>query len=240
MAVVDLSHALASGTSTGNGLPAPRIGLHLTFEESRGLYAEGTEFCIGRVNMVSATGTYLDAPYHRYSDADDVSRLPLQRCVGLPVCLAPAEPSGEIDTDRVPADVHGHAVLFQTGWDRNWGTREYGSVRHPHLSQAAAALLVQRGAALVGIDSVNVDATTTGHRPVHSTLLAAGVPIVENLTNLDRLAEVAARTSGARLVGTTFHAAPIAMEGMPSMPVRAYTVTHPSRAREPTGRTGAR
>lgn len=211
MITVDLSHTLTAGITTYPGLPGPEISEHLSFDESRSHYDDGTEFCIRHVGMVSATGTYLDAPFHRYRNGDDVASVPLSRCACLPAVVVSVKKSNEIGSDLVPERIRGAAVLFHTGWDTHWGTPLYGSPAHPHLTEAAARVLVDRGAALVGIDSVNIDGTTTGTRPVHSTLLAAGTPIVENLTNL------AAVPPDAR-----FSAVPLAFEGMPSFPVRAY------------------
>jgi kynurenine formamidase len=211
MRFVDLSHVIIDQMVTYPGLPGPRIDAHLTFEDSRSVYAEGTEFAIGRISMVANTGTYLDTPAHRYRDGHDLAGLPLQRCADLPAVVVDA--SGAIGPgDFGDLDVAGAAVLLRTGWDEHWGTPRYGDPDHPYLNEGGARLLVARGAALVGIDSVNIDATSTGARPAHSVLLAAGVPVVEHLTGLDALPP-----SGAR-----FSAVPPAVHGMATFPVRAF------------------
>ena len=64
MSPVDLSHTIEQGMITYRGLPAPLICDYLSREASRKLYAEGTEFHIGRIDMVANTGTYLDSPFH--------------------------------------------------------------------------------------------------------------------------------------------------------------------------------
>lgn len=210
MRFLDLSHPVEHGMVTYPGLPGPEIGSHLTFEQSEGLYAEGTEFQIGRISMVGNTGTYLDTPAHRYRAGHDLAGLPLERCASLPVTVVHGH--GAIGPDEL-ADhrVTGRAVLLHTGWDRFWGTEGYGNPVHPHLTEAGAAVLVALGAALVGIDSVNIDDTSTGNRPAHSLLLEAGIPVVEHLT---RLAEV----PGEAL----FTAVPVAVRGMATFPVRAF------------------
>jgi len=201
----DLSHTVVSGETTYPGLPAPVIGDHLSREASRERYAPGVEFQIGRIDMVANTGTYLDTPFHRYADGFDLSALPLERVAGVPCVVT--------DDFTVPDDVAGRAVLFRTGWDAHWGTDRYGDPGHPFVPTAVAHALVDAGVALVGIDSVNIDSTAGGERPVHSALLAAGIPIVEHLTNLGSLPPATA---------FDFYAVPVKVAGMGTFPVRAF------------------
>ena len=211
--IIDLSHPISDGMVTYPGLPGPVITDHLTREASRERYAPGYEFQIGRIDMVANTGTYLDTPFHRYADGHDLSGLDLARVVGVPGVVVDGAAEGAIDELIFGAlDLGGKAVLIRTGWSRHFGTDHYGENSHPGLTAAAAEALVDAGPAVVGIDSVNIDLTTTGERPVHSKLLAAGIPIVEHLTNLDRL------------TGTpfAFTAAPPAVRGMGTFPVRAF------------------
>ncbi|GAA1489517.1 cyclase family protein [Brachybacterium sacelli] len=211
MTLADLTHPIFPGMTMHPGLPGPRTADHLGFDDSRGHYAPGTEFRIARVEMITSTGTYLDAPQHRYRDGEDVGNLPLERVVDIP-CLVVEAPGPAIGAEDLPAAVDGCAVLVRTGWDRHWGTEEYTAGENPHLTAEAADHLADAGALLVGIDSVNIDGTTVPERPVHTRLLAAGVLIVENLTNL-----AAVPPSGAR-----FSAVPLPVAGMPSFPVRAF------------------
>jgi kynurenine formamidase len=212
---IDVSHAVEHGMVTYKGFPAPVICDFLSHEASRERYAPGTEFHIGRIDMIASTGTYIDSPFHRYADGIDLSDLPLTSLADLPVrVLRHAEDAGEaIDVDEVAAlgDVSACAVLVHTGWDRHWRTDQYFE-HHPHLTGAAAQWLVEAGAALVGIDSLNIDGTRGGTRPVHSTLLANDIPIVEHLANLDDVPDVGGRCS----------AVPVKVKGMGTFPVRAY------------------
>jgi kynurenine formamidase len=212
--LVDLSHEIESGMVTYPGLPAPSISDHLSREASRAVYAPGTEFQIGRIDMVANTGTYLDTPAHRYADGFDLSGLPLEAVAGVPgVCInAPGPAIGPGVLDGL--DVAGRAVLFATGWDRHWRTDEYGSPEHPFLTTATVDALVERGAAVVGIDSVNIDDTRGGERVAHTGLLAAGIPIVEHLTGL------------SALVGRPFRffAVPPKVRGLGTFPVRAFAI----------------
>lgn len=210
---VDLSHTVEDGMITYKGLPAPVICDYLTREASREIYAEGTEFQIGKIEMVSNTGTYIDVPFHRYAGGEDLSEVGLERLVDLPVVLVTVAESHApaIDADLVPEDVAGCAVLFATGWSAHWRTDAYFE-DYPHLTGAAATLLVDRQAALVGIDSFNIDAWEDKTRPVHSRLLAAGIPIIEHMTNL---ASVPAE--GGRL-----YAAPVKFKGVGTFPVRVF------------------
>ncbi len=213
--LVDLSHVVAHGRTTYPGLPAPVISDHLTRAASRSHYAPGTEFHIGKIEMVANTGTYLDSPFHRFADGDDLAALRLEQIADLPGAIVDAPgPARCVDAASLPdGDLRGHAVLFRTGWSRHFGTPAYDT-GHPFLSGALAAALVARGVALVGIDSLNIDDTATGERPVHSGLLRAGIPIVEHLTRLDALP--------AR--GFRFFAVPVKVRGMGTFPVRAFAV----------------
>ncbi|WP_159767194.1 cyclase family protein [Streptomyces sp. HM190] len=214
--IVDLSHTIRHGMTTYPGLPGPEIGEHLTREASRDHYAPGTEFAIGRITMVSNTGTYLDSPFHRFGGGHDLAGLPIGTFADLDGVVVRVHDAGGRAVDRaalLPYDVTGRAVLIHTGWDRHWGTERYGH-GHPYLTADAVAWLVDRRAALVGIDSLNIDDTDDGTRPAHTGLLAAGIPVVEHLRGLDRLPPQ----------GFRFHAAPPPVEGMGTFPVRAYAL----------------
>lgn len=212
--IVDVSHQIEAGMTTYPGLPGPRISDFLSREDSRSHYDPGTEFHIGLVEMVANTGTYLDTPFHRFRDGYDLAGLDLERVADLPGICVEAGPGEIMSESFAGADITGKAVLFHTGWDRHWGTNHYGHPDHPYVSEAAARDLAASGAALVGIDSVNIDDTHGGARPTHTTLLGAGMPIVEHLTGL------------APLVGSSFrfHAVPIPLRGVGTFPVRAYAV----------------
>jgi kynurenine formamidase len=212
--LLDLSHTVTAGMVTYRGLPGPVIGDHLTREASRPLYAGGTTFQIGKIEMVANTGTYVDAPWHRWEDGADLSELPLDRLAGREGILvrAPLEAGLAIDVSVFAGvGVRGRAVLVATGWDRFWGTPRYHD-RSSHLTRAAAAWLVAEGAAIVGIDAHNVDDTDDRTRPAHSLLLRAGIPVVEHLTKLTELPP-----SGFR-----FFAIPVKVKGMGTFPVRAF------------------
>jgi kynurenine formamidase len=219
---IDLSHTIEHGMVTYRGLPAPVVCDFLTREQSRAHYDAGTEFQIGQINMCATTGTYVDSPFHRYADGDDLAALSLDRLGDLDavrVDVTGAE-GRAIDLPMLlPYDVGGKSVLLHTGWDRHWRTDQYFE-GHPFLTERAARHLVDERATLVGIDSLNIDDTGTGARPVHSVLLGAGIPICEHLTNLRALP----------VDGFRFSAVPVKVKGMGTFPVRAYA----------TASTGAR
>ncbi len=211
---VDLSHAIRQGMVTYPGLPGPDIGDHLSREASRSHYAPGTEFHIARISMVANTGTYLDTPFHRFPEGWGLEDLPLERVAAVPGLVVDAtgpEVGSEAFAGRELAD---RAVLVRTGWSRLWGTERYGDPHHPHLTPGAVEALVSGGPAVVGIDSVNIDDTRSGHRPAHTGLLGAGIPIVEHLTDLDALPSE----------GFTFFAVPVKVAGMGTFPVRAFAI----------------
>jgi kynurenine formamidase len=214
--LVDLSHVVTDGMVTYPGLPAPVIRDHLSREASIGRYAPGTEFQIGRIEMVANTGTYVDAPFHRYAGGTDLAGLDLAVLADLPGLVVHAG-GPAIDHDTFATiEPRGRAVLVHTGWDRHWATPTYGAGGHPFLTRAAAEHLVRAGARLVGIDSLNIDDATDGTRPAHTILLGAGIPIVEHLTGLERLPDD----------GFRFFAVPPRVVGMGSFPVRAFALVH--------------
>jgi len=212
---VELSHVIVAGMTTYPGLPAPEIVPHLTREDSREVYAPGTEFAIDRISMVGNTGTYLDSPYHRYADGGDLASLPLATLADLPAVIirTTGSQSRAVDVGAFLArNVADCAVLLHTGGDRHWGTPEYAKDA-PYLTEAGANWLVEHRARLVGIDAVNIDDTSSGgHRPAHSVLLAAGIPIVEHLTGLGQLPPT----------GSRFSAVPPRVADFGTFPVRAY------------------
>jgi arylformamidase len=213
---VDLSHTVEDGMITYRGLPAPIVCDYLTREASRAKYAPGTEFQIGRIEMCSNTGTYVDSPFHRFADGDDLAALRLEQLVDLEAVVVDVTGAEGRAVDRrqfLPYEVRGKAVLVQTGWDRHWRRDAYFE-GHPYLTAEAGRHLADEGAALVGIDSLNIDDTADGERPVHTSLLGAGVPICEHLTNLGSLPAQ----------GCRFSAAPVKVRGMGTFPVRAYAV----------------
>lgn len=213
---VDVSHSVEHGMITYRGLPAPVISDHLSREESRKIYAPGTEFHIGRIEMVANTGTYLDSPYHRYEDGRDLSELPLSSIADLEgICIRTRGVAGRgIDASRFGAvDLKGKAVLVHTGWDAHWGSDGYFE-GHPFLTADAARSLVRAGAGLVGIDSLNIDDTADLNRPAHSILLKSNIPIVEHLCHLDALPDT----------GFRFFAVPVKVKSFGTFPVRAFGI----------------
>ena len=214
--IVDLSHVIEDGMTTYKGLPGPHICDFWERESTAGNYDDGSTFQISRIDMVANTGTYLDAPFHRYADGKDLSELDLRSLADLPALVVrnPFENGRATDAGHFKGlDVRGKAVLVHTGWDRHWGTHAYFE-DSSFLTAAAADWLAENGAALVGIDSHNIDDTNVRARPVHTRLLGADIPICEHMTGLGRLPD-----SGFRL-----SAVPPKVKGMGTFPVRAYAV----------------
>jgi kynurenine formamidase/SAM-dependent methyltransferase len=219
--LIDLSHTVENGMITYKGLPAPLICDYLSREQSRKLYAQGTEFQIGKIEMVANTGTYLDSPFHRYADGKDLAELDLAVLADLDgVVVRVARADGRAITGAAfgDRDVRGKAVLVHTGWDAYWRTDQYFE-GHPFLTEDAAMHLAGAGATLVGIDSFNIDDIADGRRPVHTILLGAEIPIVEHLCGLDRLPEA----------GFKFFAVPVKVKGFGTFPVRAFAIVQSDR-----------
>ena len=209
--LIDVSHTVENGLVTYKGLPAPIICDYLSREASRALYAPGTEFQIGKIEMVANTGTYVDSPFHRYADGADLSEMPLASLANLPGLVVRATAQAIGPEAFAGCEVRGRAVLVHTGWDVHWKTDAYFT-GHPFLTAEAAVFLREAGAALVGIDSHNIDDTSGGERPVHSVLLGAEIPIVEHMCNLGALPAA----------GFRFFAAPVKVRGFGTFPVRAF------------------
>jgi arylformamidase len=209
--------------TTYPGLPGPIICDYLSREASRAQYGPGVEFQIGKIEMVANTGTYLDAPFHRYADGKDLAQLPLESLADLEaVVVRIPSGAGRAVTRQAfeGVEIGGKAVLVETGWDVHWRTEHY-LTGHPFLTADAAEYLVSQGVTLVGIDSLNIDDMGDRSRPVHSTLLSAGVPIVEHMCNLAGLPERDFK----------FFAVPAKVTGFGSWPVRAFGHVLPSNDR---------
>lgn len=212
--LVDVSHTVEDGLITYPGLPAPIICDYLSREASRSHYAAGTEFHIGKIELVANTGTYVDSPFHRYEGGKDLSELPLSKLANLEgmIFRAPHSKIRAIDaTIFQGVSITGKAVLIHTGWSRHWKTEDYFE-GHSFLTEDAAVYLRDAGATLVGIDSLNIDDTNDGRRPVHSILLGAEIPVAEHLTNLESLPDG----------GFRFFAVPVKVKAMGTFPVRAF------------------
>jgi len=213
--LVDVSHEIEHGMVTYGGMPAPVISDWLSRDASKARYTAGTTFQIGRIDLLANTGTYIDAPFHRYDTGADIAGYRLEAVADLPglVVRAEARTGRAIDTAAFAGlDVKGKAVVVHTGWDVHWRTDKYSAGEHPFLTRAAAEHLATSRAALVGIDSLNIDDGKDGERPAHTILLGAGVAIVEHMTNLGALPDR----------GFTFFAVPPRVKGMGSFPVRAF------------------
>jgi len=214
--LIDVSHTVEHGMVTYKGFPAPIICDWMSREASRAKYASGTEFQVGKIELVANTGTYVDSPFHRYENGKDLSELPLESLANLDCLVVRIDPNEGPAIDEIPlraSDVGGKAVLVCTGWDRHWRTDQYFE-GHPHLTERAAEWLAKAGAALVGIDSLNIDSIATGERPVHSVLLGNDIPIVEHMRALDALPDT----------GSRFFAVPVKVKAFGSFPVRAFAV----------------
>jgi arylformamidase len=210
--LIDVSHTIEDGLITYKGLPAPIVCDFLTREESRAVYSEGTEFYIGKIEMVANTGTYVDSPFHRYPEGKDLADLPLCSLANLQAVVVRAQKERAIGAAQFDGmDVRGKAVLVHTGWDRHWKTEQYFE-GHPFLTRDAARLLAESGAVMAGIDSLNIDDTDDLTRPAHSILLGAEIPIAEHLCNLGELPDT----------GFRFFAVPVKVKRFGTFPVRAF------------------
>ncbi|PSL27771.1 cyclase family protein [Dyadobacter jiangsuensis] len=210
--LVDLSHTIFDGLITYKGLPAPVICDFLSREDSIGKYEEGTSFQIGKIEMVSNTGTYIDCPFHRYAHGKDLSEVELEAFANLDAITINATDALEIGIEFFQnLEIRNKAVIVNTGWSKNWNTEAYFE-NHPFLTREAAEYLRDCGVKLVGIDSHNIDDTRGNSRPVHTILLGAEILIVEHLCNLEKLP----------VSGYLFSAVPPKFKGVGTFPVRPF------------------
>jgi arylformamidase len=213
--LIDVCHSIEDGMITYKGLPAPKISDHLSRDESRKFYAEGTEFHIGKIEMVANTGTYLDSPFHRFPEGPDLANLDLYSLANVEALVIRCHERSQSEIGPSVLDgleLEGKAVLFHTGWDRHWRTETYANGKHPFLNEATAKRLAENKSALVGIDSFNIDSTAAGTRPAHSILLAQNIPIVEHLCGLNELPDN----------NFKFFAVPVKVRNFGTFPVRAF------------------
>ncbi|MGY4098943.1 cyclase family protein [Nocardia sp. R16R-3T] len=213
-AVVELSHPISDGMLTSADLPGPQVTTHVAREGSALI---DMTYEIARVNTVGNTGTYINAPFQYHADGADIAELPLERLFNVPIVMIPAAGIRAVGPDVLgdPARLWGKAVLVHTGWSAWWGSAAYRGPGHPFLVGEVADALVAANVALVGIDSLDIDDTSVPTRPCHHTLLGAGIPIIEQMTNLEAVPD-----TGARLV-----ALPAPVRGMGSFPLRALAWT---------------
>jgi arylformamidase len=211
--LIDLSHTIEDGLVTYKGLPAPIICDYLSREASKKIYAEGTTFQIGKIEMCSNTGTYLDSPFHRYENGKDLSELALESIASLGAVkvVVPEEITAISEKWFYDIDISDKAVLIQTGWSRHWNTEQYYE-GHPYLTEDAAQFLKNSGSKLVGIDTYNIDDVSGKERPVHSVLLGSDISIVEHMCNLEAVPSN----------GFKFYAVPVKIKGVGTFPVRAF------------------
>jgi len=215
---IDLSHPIEPGMITYPGLPPPKAKVFLDYEKSRERYQGKAEFYIASLHLCGNTGTYVDAPRHRFREGADLASLSLDRLAHLPTVRIDA--SGRAPEERglgrrwfQGLNVEGKAVLVRTDWSQRWRTDRYFEP-NPFLTREACQFLVDSGAALVGIDSLNIDDIADPARPAHTLLLGNGIPVCEHLTHLDAVPAT----------GAYFHAAPIPWVGGATFPVRAYAL----------------
>jgi len=214
--LVDLSHTIEHGMVTYAGLPEPVISDFLSREASRSRYEKGTEFQIGRIDMVANTGTYIDAPSHRFESGKDIAAIELQSIADVPAVIVRATGRRSVEADDVRRlGLRGKALLIHTGWSQHWRTPAYWSNQHPYVTRGAAEILAKSGVRMVGIDSYNIDDTSGTARPAHTELLRAGILIIEHLTNLEALPD----SGEIRLF-----AVPPKVRGLGSFPVRAFAI----------------
>ncbi|MFE7740808.1 cyclase family protein [Nocardia sp. NPDC057455] len=216
-AIVELSHPVSDGMLTYPGLPVPRITTAVARDRSPLI---DMAYHIARVDMVGPTGTYIHAPFHFHAEGADIAELPLERLFNVPIVMIRAPELRAVGPDVLgdPARLWGKAVLVHTGWSAGWGSSEYRGPAHPFLVGEVAEALVAANVALVGIDSLDIDDTSLPTRPCHHTLLGAGIPIIEQMTNLDSVPD-----TGAKLV-----ALPAPVRGTGSFPLRVVAWTEGS------------
>ncbi len=211
MNIIELSHLIEADIPVFSGFPAPKIEAYLTHEDSRSHYDGEAEFHISKFELVASVGTYMDAPYHRHKGESMISDIPLSNLLDIPCVVIDHDLSNGRGCEIGEIDVKGKAVLFRTGWSKNWKTGKYYE-NPPYLSHETVDYLVSQKPFLVGVDFGNVDNTGDPARPAHTKLLGNGILIVESLTNLEAIPDT----------GVKFNAVPMQIKGLSTSPIRAF------------------
>ncbi len=169
-AFVDLSHVVYDGLITYKGFPAPIICDFLSREASRKFYRDGTSFQIGRIDMIANTGTYIDTPFHRFEDGKDLAEVELSSLAGIGWgwwCGRPGwRAARSIAMFFSGLDVRGQGGVGGDGLVAALKATDAYFEGHVFMTRGAAEYLRDEGAALVGLDSYNIDDTEDGERPV--------------------------------------------------------------------------
>jgi kynurenine formamidase len=213
---VDLSQPLSNDSALWNGNRAADVAVESLAVDH---HVPGAEICFTRLTIVSHTGTHVDAAKHFFPDGRAIDEYELGRFV-CPAVALDARREGALPLTREeleaadPGIRPGDAVFIYFGYAERFGSESY--YEHPYLAPAAAEYLVERGVALVGVDTLTPDLPSVARPddgydfPIHSTLLGDDVLIIENLgPNL------------AKLVGRRFLlvAAPLRIAGGDASPV---------------------
>ena len=172
-------------------------------------------FHIGLLTICTNTGTYLDVPFHRYADGHDLADLALEQVAGVPAVCSTAAASRRSTSRPTISSGSPGTRCSSAPTTQCTSARERTSRTTRTSSAASAEALVAADVACVGIDSMNIDGTATGDRPVHSILLRRG----------SRSSSTSPTSPRCPDRGFTFTAVPPKIEGAGTFTVRAFATT---------------
>jgi arylformamidase len=196
MTFIDLSHTFEQGMPGFRLMKkdgkytqfGARIHPFLTRKQMKPMFKGDCSFEITEMSFQTSIRTYIDSPYHRHQDSRDISEIRMDEVI-LPGVALNVRGQGAVqgvckDAIHDSLDLKGKAVLFNFGWDKYCGEEQY--YYYPYIMEETVEFLIDRGAKLVGVDTINIDDTRDLTRPAHSLLLREDILIAENLTYLEQ------------------------------------------------------
>lgn len=208
--IIDLSWALEPSMMVYPGLSRPVI-------EWLDIYDQNGHWT-SKITLPSHVGTHVDAPKHFTPHGTCVDEIALEKLVGeaLLVDLAKQDFSKISSAQLEPFKDklrNGDILILNTGTYKKYGTKDFVA-KYPYLTPDAAKWLVAKGISALGVDMIGIDPPDSKNGPAHRIILQAEIPIVEGLTNLDRI-------PSDRFL---FVALPLKIKGAEGAPCRAVAI----------------
>ncbi len=212
MRIIDLTHTIAEDMPVYPGMEQPGLKPAASYEKDGYLETQ--------LKLFSHTGTHMDAPAHIFPGRTTLDEFPATQFVGPALVIdCTALPKDALITMEQLAPVQKKAdaaefLLFHTGWDAHWGTRQYYEA-YPHITQEVARYITANHKKGIGVDVMSVDPVFGTDIPIHKQLLREHeIVILENLTNLGM--------AGCELF--TLYALPLKFRCSDGAPVRAIAI----------------
>lgn len=184
MKVIDLSHTIKENMPVYPGTEQPELLIVNT--------CENDGFKETKISMYSHVGTHIDAPAHIYSDGITLDAFPTDQFIGKALVIDCRNISSEENITIEYLTKYGDKIhcadflLFNTGWDKKWGTTEYFS-SYPCIDEEVLELIIKKNYKGIGFDTFSPDPLDHDQIKRHKKLFKAKDIInIENLCNLEK------------------------------------------------------